>query len=238
MIRDLVQQADNKFWLTSNKESGRSTHAVWMLLTALFAGLLSPASALATNAFATQNSAPSVQDQLPARSAQGSTSVLDQEIDKEIDDESVGKAKSTDVQVGDVKQKSDQELTLLTAQWGKLSSSERRVLLAEVRSRMQRKQAARTQVMPRVRVTRRYGRIVRQPDGSVVVQTRVVRPRSLESQVNVQNGTSTRVAPRGRITFGFGFERRVRTAPKPPVTETAAQAESGTATEVLPTPEP
>lgn len=47
----------------------------------------------------------------------------------------------------------------------------------------------------RVTIERRYGRIVRQSDGSVVVQqTRVVRSR----------GRS------GRVTFGFGFERRAR----------------------------
>ena len=100
--------------------------------------------------------------------------------------------------LGDVRAKSDQELTELTAQWGQLSPAERRLLLGEVRTRMQRNRAAAAQRRlanaPRVKVTRRYGRIIRQPDGSVVVQTRVVRP-----------GGS---ASHGRITFGFGFERR------------------------------
>jgi len=99
------------------------------------------------------------------------------------------------VVAGDLSQKTDTELTALTAQWGKLSPSERRQLLAEVRGRMAANREARGRVG--VQVQRRYGRVVRKSDGSVVVQTRVVRvrPRS--------DGAAT-----GRVTFGIGFEQR------------------------------
>lgn len=105
--------------------------------------------------------------------------------------------------------KSDAELTALTARWGTLSPTERRVVLHEVRSRMHASKAAatqsdsirirsRTQRATETVVQRRYGR---KPDGSVVVQTRVIKKR----------------APQGaRVTFGFGFERRAngQSAPK------------------------
>jgi hypothetical protein len=113
--------------------------------------------------------------------------------------------------------KSDAELTALTARWGELSPTERRVVLHEVRSRMhaskvaatnsdtQRVGSLRRQATGTV-VQRRYGR---KSDGSVVVQTRVIKKR----------------IPKGaRVTFGFGFERRAngRIAPK-------EQQESGNA---------
>lgn len=98
--------------------------------------------------------------------------------------------------------KSDAELTALTARWGELSPTERRVVLHEVRSRMhaskvaatesdaQRMRSRRQQATGTV-VQRRYGR---KSDGSVVVQTRVIKKKRI---------------PKGaRVTFGFGFERR------------------------------
>ena len=100
----------------------------------------------------------------------------------------------------DLSKRSDSELTALTAQWGSLSAAERRRLLAEVRGRMVKSRSAPRQRLVGVRVQRKYGRVVRKSDGSVVVQTRVVqvspRVRSVTNQ------------PRGRVTFGFGFERR------------------------------
>lgn len=123
--------------------------------------------------------------------------------------------------MGDVRTKSDEELTALTAQWGQLSAAERRVLLAEVRGRMQQKRRA-AQVTPRVKVTRRYGRIIRKPDGSVVVQTHVIGPAadaSQEAQSQTHLRASEQMPPNTegqrpqqgvRITFGFGFERRGR----------------------------
>ena len=101
----------------------------------------------------------------------------------------------------DLSQRSDTELTALTAQWGSLSPSERRRLLAEVRGRMAASKEARR---PKgVRVQRQYGRVVRKSDGSVVV-TQVLRVRP--------NGTArisgSEDAALPRVTFGFGFERR------------------------------
>ncbi len=94
----------------------------------------------------------------------------------------------------DLTTKSDEELTAMSANWGTLSPGERRALLAEVRTRMADKRAGGTGAAPpRIAVERRYGRIVRQSNGSVVVETRVVR-------------RATR--PGGTVTFGFGFERR------------------------------
>ena len=101
----------------------------------------------------------------------------------------------------DLSQRSDTELTALTAQWGSLSPSERRRLLAEVRGRMAANKEARR---PKgVRVQRQYGRVVRKPDGSVVV-TQVLRVRpSGTAQIG---GADEAGLP--RVTFGFGFERR------------------------------
>ncbi len=95
----------------------------------------------------------------------------------------------------DLAARSDVELTALTARWAELDPGQRRVLLAEVRSRMARNEQTR---QPRVsiRVQRKYGRVVRKPDGSVVLETRVVEMRPRENPD----------AARG--TFGVGFEQR------------------------------
>ena len=112
------------------------------------------------------------------------------------------------LQPDDITIKTDEELTALTARWNELSSSERRLLLHEVRARMQAsKISAQRQLKRQIHrmpvqgtgtiVQRRYGR---KSDGSVVVQTRVIQKR-----------TPPRGAPAsGRITFGFGFERRAQ----------------------------
>ena len=96
---------------------------------------------------------------------------------------------------------SDVELTGLTARWAELNPGERRALLAEVRSRMVRSSQP-TRPKMSVRVQRKYGRVVRKSDGSVVVETRVVevRPR----------------ADGGRTTFGVGFEQRSRRSAEKP----------------------
>ena len=108
----------------------------------------------------------------------------------------------------DYSDKSDEELTVLTSQWADLAPADRRALLAEVRGRMNAPQQASNTIKPRVKITRRYGRIVRKSDGSVVVQT-IVEPAQAETgQVSVQQGS-------GRITFGFGFERRSKRTAKP-----------------------
>lgn|GEM_PF-3236666 len=109
----------------------------------------------------------------------------------------------------DLSQRSDTELTALTAQWSQLSPEQRRRLLAEVRGRMvNNRQLERPQG---VVVQRRYGRVVRKSDGSVVLQTRVVqiRPRQ-DSRISASGkaGNGEAVAP--RVTFGIGFEQRSR----------------------------
>jgi hypothetical protein len=127
------------------------------------------------------------------------------------------------VVTGDLSQKTDTELTELTAQWSKLSPSERRELLAEVTGRMAANRNARANVHDNVgvRVQRRYGRVVRKRDGSVVVETRVVevrpranRPDGLQSAtVSAQRGAV--MVPRGRVTFGIGFEQRSKSRQAP-----------------------
>ena len=127
-----------------------------------------------------------------------------------------------------LKGKTDQELTQITAQWGALSAAERRVLLAEVRQRMADRRRAELSSAVRTRnssmLTRRYGRILRKPDGSVVVQTTVIEPNGK----TVQQTHQTQQAQSGsrRITFGFGFERRAR---RQAVEETVQQMPGGNA---------
>lgn len=98
-------------------------------------------------------------------------------------------------------QRTDAELTAMTAQWATLSAEERRQLLAEVRSRMANNRKLPPQVG--VQVERRYGRVVRKSDGSVVLQTRVVRVRP-----------RTEGVPGARVTFGIGFEQRQKQEPE------------------------
>jgi len=105
----------------------------------------------------------------------------------------------------DLSGKTDAELTELTAQWSNLSPGERRTLLAEVRGRMAANQQARRPAG--IRVQRRYGRVVRKPDGSVVVQTRVVQVRPRDAQPGA--------SARSRVTFGIGFEQRSKSRSQP-----------------------
>ena len=128
----------------------------------------------------------------------------------------VNVAAGENVAAGDLSLKTDTELTELTAQWSTLSPGERRHLLAEVTRRMAANRNARAKVG--VQVQRRYGRVVRKQDGSVVVQTRVVqmRPRP--------DGAT---AVRGRVTFGIGFEQRSKSRQANPVREPAPQRREG-----------
>jgi hypothetical protein len=118
---------------------------------------------------------------------------------------------------GDLSAKTDTELTELTAQWSKLSPGERRELLAEVTGRMAANRTARAAVRDNVgvRVQRRYGRVVRKRDGSVVVETHVVQvtPRTSAS---VSSNAAANPMPRGRVTFGIGFEQRSKSRQTPP----------------------
>lgn len=82
---------------------------------------------------------------------------------------------------------SDTQLTRLAADWGTLDGVERTELIQETRQRMQPQ---------RPTERRRYGRLVRQPDGTVVRSVVEV-----QTRVRVQSGDR-------RQAFGVGFERR------------------------------
>lgn len=114
--------------------------------------------------------------------------------------------------------RSDAELTALTARWGELNPAQRRQLLAEVRSRMARTNSANARGLlgarggsVKVRVQRRYGRVVRKSDGRVVMRTRVV-------EVGPKGQRQ-----RGRVTFGIGFEQRSRSRVADPATAAASE---------------
>ena len=96
--------------------------------------------------------------------------------------------------VGPFEAKTDAELTELAAQWESLDQDDRRALLTEMRSRMER--TGERPVLT-IKSQRRYGRILRDAEGNQVrIQTtHVVRLK--------------RVAPRGmQQPFGVGFEHR------------------------------
>jgi hypothetical protein len=103
---------------------------------------------------------------------------------------------------------SNEALTALAAQWDTLDVHQRRALLTEVRHRM-RQNGSRpgTQVI-QIRTERRFGRIIRQPDGRVIrIETQVVQVRPVPESA----------LPGGAGGYGVGFERRVRsTEPQPP----------------------
>src|SRR4030095_8034541 len=60
--------------------------------------------------------------------------------------------------------KTDKELTDLAAGWSGLTEDQRRALLTEIKGRMQANSNKRPVLT--IKAERRYGRIVRQPDGS------------------------------------------------------------------------
>ncbi|MCR9276463.1 MAG: hypothetical protein NXH85_00720 [Pseudomonadaceae bacterium] len=99
-------------------------------------------------------------------------------------------------------QSTDEQLTTMAADWSSLSAAERRALLTEVKSRMARERQNQANGQngqsPTVRITttRRFGRVVRQPDGSLVrIETSVVQVRKAERNAD-------------RPGFGAGFENR------------------------------
>jgi hypothetical protein len=96
-------------------------------------------------------------------------------------------------------ERSDEELTVLAANWDALDQHERRALLTEMKRRMARK-GDHSGVI-RIRTERRYGRLIRQPDGRVIrIETQVVHVRPLDED-DIE-------AP-AREGYGVGFERRV-----------------------------
>ncbi len=94
---------------------------------------------------------------------------------------------------------SNESLTALAAQWDTLNVHQRRALLTEVRQRMARRGAQSAGVI-KIRTERRYGRIIRQPDGRVIrIETQVV---------HVRPATEAEVLASRSAGFGVGFERR------------------------------
>jgi len=94
---------------------------------------------------------------------------------------------------------SNEALTALTAQWDTLDVHQRRALLTEVRQRMaQRGPQGASGIQ--IRTERRYGRLIRQPDGRVIrIETQVVHVRPA-TEAELQAGRSA--------GFGVGFEHR------------------------------
>lgn len=103
--------------------------------------------------------------------------------------------------------KTDRELTELAAGWEALSEEQRRALLTEIKSRMHTNSDKHPVLT--IQTERRYGRIVRQPDGSLVrIETteHVVRYQALPEDA-------------GDRPFGLGFEQRVVAGGTPPAAE-------------------
>jgi len=95
---------------------------------------------------------------------------------------------------------SDEQLTVLAAQWDSLDTHQRRALLTEMKSRMAR--GGKREPVLHIRTERRYGRIIRQPDGRVIrIETNVVRVQPVTPEM------LARVRSHGG--FGLGFEHRV-----------------------------
>ena len=93
-------------------------------------------------------------------------------------------------------EKTDRELTELAAGWEALSEAERRALLTEIKARMHTN-SGKVPVLT-IKTERRYGRLVRQPDGSLL------RIETTEHVVRYQ------ALPEGAADrpFGVGFEQR------------------------------
>ena len=92
--------------------------------------------------------------------------------------------------------KTDRELTELAAGWEVLSEEQRRALLTEIKARMHTN-SGKVPVLT-IKTERRYGRIVRQPDGSLV------RIETTEHVVRYQ----TMPEDAADRAFGVGFEQR------------------------------
>lgn len=103
---------------------------------------------------------------------------------------------------------SDEELTALAADWDALDRHQRRALLTEMKTRMARRGTSDEGVL-HIRTERRYGRLIRQPDGRVLrIETQVVHVRPIDPQQAEQAGARVQQAG-SRRGFGVGFERRV-----------------------------
>jgi hypothetical protein len=112
-------------------------------------------------------------------------------------------------------EKTDQELTQLAAGWEALSDDERRALLTEIKARMHANSAKRGVLT--IKTERRYGRIVRRPDGSLM---RIETTEQLVRYQAVPEGATDR-------PFGVGFEQRVE-APAADAGDAAPQSAPAT----------
>ncbi|MBV1904445.1 MAG: hypothetical protein KUG75_00090 [Pseudomonadales bacterium] len=130
------------------------------------------------------------------------------------------------------REKSDAELTALASTWETMSSNARRALLTEIKTRMR---SSGKRPVVRIHAKRRFGRLVRQPDGRVVrieTEQHVVRYRELTAEEIASKTVSIKRLPatlgvksrreteraagyRAEHGFGLGFEKRVRTQPSP-----------------------
>ncbi len=119
-----------------------------------------------------------------------------------------------DAQTLDMSKHSDRALTTLAAEWDTLSPATRRVLLKEMQQRMSRQPQSRTRASSKlqIRTERRFGRRVRQADGSVVtIETRVVRLRSRPEAPAQELPTAKPRSDAVQVAsgpFGVGFEQR------------------------------
>ena len=106
---------------------------------------------------------------------------------------------------------SDEDLTAIVARWDDLDAQQRRALLSEVKMRMKRNGAV--EGVLQVNARRRYGTVVRHPNGATA--TLRVEVRSVKKQ--------------GSQEFGVGFEQRAgqddaapeEAEPDPPVLRVA-----------------
>jgi hypothetical protein len=123
---------------------------------------------------------------------------------------------------------SNEALTALAAQWDALDVHQRRALLTELRQRMARNGSSQGSGIIHIRTERRFGRIIRQPDGRVIrIETKVVQVRPIPESALAGGG------------YGVGFERRaeagqVAEAPGATSTEQAALPVTPAATPAQP----
>jgi|APFre7841882724_1041349.scaffolds.fasta_scaffold78584_2 hypothetical protein len=118
--------------------------------------------------------------------------------------------------------KTDLELTELAAGWDALSEEQRRALLTEVKARMH-VNAGKRPVLT-IKTERRYGRVVRQPDGSLVrIETteHVIRYQALPEDASDH-------------PFGVGFEERSVAAGAPAADTARAASEAPAASKQPP----
>jgi hypothetical protein len=112
---------------------------------------------------------------------------------------STRKSERAPIQKNPYADRSDEELAAMAAGWDALGQHERRSLLTEMKLRMARK--GDHSGIIRIRTERRYGRIIRQPDGRVIrIETQVVHVRPIDE---------TDIDEPVRQGYGVGFERRV-----------------------------